>query len=431
MSVLHEVLEAKVDRIRRDAANLVEAHGGKVISEVTVKQAFGGMRGVKALVCDTSHVDPEDGVAIRGIPIRELADRLPEEVFFLLCTGELPDERQLDRLQEELFDRVTVPQYVWNVICQMPPEAHPMAMLSSAVLVLQRESEFQRRYDEGLSKEEQWRVILDDILDLVAKIPIIAAGIYRIRFGRGLPIHPSERMDWGAYYTEALGFCDSAACRDAEFTRLARLYLVLHCDHEGGNVSAHASTLVASALSDPYLAVSAGLNGLTGPLHGVANQNALRFVLEIHRRFDGVPDEQQLRRYIWDTLEAGRVVPGYGHAVLRATDPRFKALYEFGRQTCPEDPIFRIVDLMYRVVPDILKEQGKAKDPYPNVDAVSGSLLYHFGIKEFSYYTVLFAISRCMGMLAQVLMHRILGLPIERPKSVTSQWIREQVESES
>ncbi len=426
MSILHEVLADRVESIRDEARQLLETHGDRVVSQVTVRQVLGGMRGVRALLCDTSYVDPHDGVAVRGTPIRELTDRLPEEIFFLLCTGELPTDAQRRRLQQDLFDRVTVPQYVWNVICQMPPEAHPMAMLSSAVLVLQRESVFQRRYEQGMSRDEHWGAALEDALDLVAKIPILAAGIYRIRFGKGMPIHPSGLMDWGAYYAEALGFCDGQACRDARFTRLARLYLVLHCDHEGGNVSANTCTTVASALSDPYLAVSAGLNGLTGPLHGVANQNALRYVLEINRAFDGTPNDDQLRDYLRKTLDAGRVIPGYGHAVLRQTDPRFTALHEFGKQHCADDPVFATVDRMSRVVPDVLAEQGKVSDPHPNVDAISGSLLYHFGIREFSYYTVLFAISRCMGMLAQVLNERILELPIRRPKSVTMRWLAEQ-----
>lgn len=427
MSVLHDVLARKIPDWRDQAEELVSRHGEVKISEVTVQQAFGGMRGVKALVCDTSYVDPEEGVFIRGIPVRELTERLPEEVFFLLCTGELPSADQRRALQADLMERVTVPQYVWNLIYQMPPEAHPMAMLSSAILMLERQSAFQKQYAAGLKREALWKPALDDILDMLAKVPIIAAGIYRIRFGKGMPIHPTAGLDWGAYYSEALGFCDGEACRSSDFTRLARLYLVLHCDHEGGNASANTCTTVASTLSDPYLAVSAGLNALSGPLHGVANQNALQYVLQINRQFGGPPTEDQLRELVWERLNNGQVIPGYGHAVLRATDPRFSALYEFGKQHCDDDPVFQTVDRMFHVVPDVLKEQGKAKNPYPNVDAVSGSLVYHYGIKEFSYYTVLFAISRCMGMTAQVLMDRALDIPIRRPKSISTRWLREHV----
>lgn len=304
-----------------------------------------------------------------------------------------------------------------------------MAMLSSAILVLERESKFKQAHEGGIDKSEQWRPALDDAIDLIAKVPIVAAGIYRIRFGKGMPIHPTRGQDWGGYYAEALGIDENEA--ESEFANMVRLHLVLHSDHEGGNVSANTCNTVASALSDPYLAVSAGLNGLTGPLHGVANQEALRFVLDIRDHFEGAPTDEQLTKYIWDTLNAGHVIPGYGHAVLRATDPRFKALHELGTRICPDDPVFQIVDRMYHLVPDILKEQGKAKNPYPNVDAVSGSLLYHFGIKEFSYYTVLFAVSRCMGMLSQLVMHRALGSPIMRPKSVSTDWIEQTVRDQA
>ena len=203
-----------------------------------------------------------------------------------------------------------------------------------------------------------------------------------------------------------------------------QLYLMLHCDHEGGNVSAFASHTVASALSDPYYSVSAGLNGLAGPLHGLANQECLKFVLSVKEKFGGVPNEEDLKQFCWNRLESGRVIPGYGHAVLRCADPRFSAFIEFGQQNIKQDDVFGIVDLLYKVVPDVLKEHGKAKNPWPNVDAASGSLLYYYGLKEFNFYTVLFSISRTMGMISQMVWERALGIPITRPKSVTTNWIK-------
>jgi citrate synthase len=203
-----------------------------------------------------------------------------------------------------------------------------------------------------------------------------------------------------------------------------RLYLTLHCDHEGGNVSAFTCHTVGSALSDAYYAVSAGLNGLAGPLHGLANQECLQFVLSVRKKFKGVPSDEQLRQYAWSTLKQGRVIPGYGHAVLRITDPRFEAFHAFGERVCAGDEIFRIVDRIFAVVPGVLREQGKAKDPWPNVDAISGALLYHFGLKEFDYYTVLFGVSRALGLCAQLILSRALGTPITRPKSVSTDWIK-------
>ncbi len=206
-----------------------------------------------------------------------------------------------------------------------------------------------------------------------------------------------------------------------------RLYLVLHCDHEGGNVSAFTCHVVNSALSDLYYSVSAGLNGLAGPLHGLANQECLKFVLWILDRFSGVPDDEQIKEECWETLESGRVIPGYGHAVLRVTDPRFIALSEFGLKHFKEDEVLQLVNRLYKIVPGVLKEHGKAKSPWPNVDAGSGALLYHYGMSEFEYYTVLFAVSRSMGMCAQAVISRAMLEPITRPKSVETGWLKAQV----
>ncbi len=423
MAALKEKLAEQIPALRNDIKALVTEHGTKVISEVTVTQAFGGMRGVKALICDTSLVEPDRGLIIRGMPIADLTDRLPEEIFYLLCTGELPDKAALADLQKEFTRRSRVPKYVWDVLKAMPPDSHPMAMLGTAILVMQKESAFKKQYDAGMKKTEYWVPALEDSLDLLARLPAVGAGIYRIRFKKGDLIGPDKKLDWGANYAHMLGVDDPKG----EFANLMRLYLVLHSDHEGGNVSAHVCHTVASALSDVYYAVSAGLNGLAGPLHGLANQECLKFVLAINDKYNGVPSAEQLTEFCWSTLNSGQVIPGYGHAVLRVTDPRFTAFHAFGKRVCGDDPVFQIVARMFEVVPDILKEQGKAKDPYPNVDAGSGALLYHFGVTEFDYYTVLFGISRALGMCSQMIVNRALGAPIERPKSVGTTWVKEQV----
>jgi citrate synthase len=215
--------------------------------------------------------------------------------------------------------------------------------------------------------------------------------------------------------------------KKGDTARMMRLYLVLHSDHEGGNVSAFSSHTVASALSDPYYALSAGLNGLAGPLHGLANQECLGWILDVMKKFNGVPSEKDLEKFAWDTLNAGKVVPGYGHAVLRITDPRFDAFLAFGKKYCADDPVYQTVALVFKVVPEVLKQVQKIADPWPNVDAGSGALLYKFGLREFEYYTVLFSVSRAMGMLSQLIVSRAWGEPIERPKSVPTKWLKAQV----
>jgi citrate synthase len=423
MLALREKLAQQIPGLREEARELTKRHGDAVIAETTLAQVFGGMRGIKGLVCDTSVVDPDKGLYVRGIPIAELAYCLPEEIFYLLCTGELPDREALAGLQQDLRKRAQIPAYVWDVVEAMPIDSHPMTMFSTAILVMERESVFRRRYAEGMRKEEFWEATLEDSLQLLARLPGIAGGIYRRHARKGPPIVSDPSLDWGADYARMLGLPDP----EGNFARLLRLYLTLHCDHEGGNVSAFTCHTVGSALSDPYYAVSAGLNGLAGPLHGLANQECLQFVLGIRRRFEGAPSDEQLREYAWNTLKEGRVIPGYGHAVLRITDPRFTAFHDFGAAVCPQDEIFRIVDRVFAIVPGVLRAQGKAKDPWPNVDAVSGALLYHFGLTEFDYYTVLFGVSRALGMCAQLIINRALGTPITRPKSVSTDWIKATV----
>jgi citrate synthase len=423
MLALKEKLAQQIPGLREEPHQLIKRHGDAVISEVTIAQVFGGMRGIKGLVCDTSVVDPDKGLYVRGIPIGELAHCLPEEIFYLLCTGELPDSEPLASLQQDLRKRAQIPAYVWDVLQAMPTDSHPMTMFNTAILVMERDSVFRRRYAEGMRKEEFWEAALEDSLQMLAKLPAIAAGIYRMHAHKGSPVASDPGLDWGADYAHMLGLPDP----EGNLAQLIRLYLTLHCDHEGGNVSAFTCHTVGSALSDPYYAVSAGLNGLAGPLHGLANQECLQFVLGVRKRFDGVPTDEQLREYAWNTLKEGHVIPGYGHAVLRITDPRFTAFHQFGEQVCAQDEMFRIVDRVFAIVPEILREQGKAKDPWPNVDAISGALLYHFGLTEFDYYTVLFGVSRALGMCAQLIINRALGTPITRPKSVSTDWIKTTV----
>jgi citrate synthase len=423
MSLLGQKLAKTIPSMRNDIKNFLKESGEKTIGEIPISAAFGGMRGLKVMVCDTSEVPPDKGLLIRGIPIKELTEKLPEEILWLLLTGELPSKDELNDLQKDLKERSEkFPAYIFKVIDAMPFDSHPMVMLNSAILVLERESLFRKKYDEGMKKDEYWEPTLEDSLNIISWIPEIAAYIYRVKFRNGARILPDKNLDWAGNYANMLGIPDPTG----EFKNLMRLYMVLHSDHEGGNVSAHTCHCVGSALSDPYYAISAGLNGLAGPLHGLANQECLGWILQTIEKFGGVPTEKQLKDYAEETLNSGKVVPGYGHAVLRITDPRFDAFHAFGARVCPDDPTYQTVARVFKVVPDILKQVQKIKDPWPNVDAASGSLLYHFGLTEFSYYTVLFSVSRVLGMASQLVISRGWGEPIERPKSMPTKWFKEQ-----
>ncbi|MBK6898475.1 MAG: citrate (Si)-synthase [bacterium] len=422
MAKLQTRMAQLIPEWRQEIRTLVQTHGDTKISDVTVAQAYGGMRGVKGMVCDTSEVPPDVGLLIRGTPIAELADRTPEDVFYLLCTGEMPSARDSKALQQDLAERARVPAYVWRVLEAMPKDSHPMCMFDTAILAMERESKFRDAYYEGMNKLDYWKPTLEDSLDLIAKLPAIAAGIYRMRYRKGPRISPKKDLTWSQNFAHMLGIKDP----DGEFAECMRLYLVLHCDHEGGNVSAHTCHLVGSALSNAYYSVSAALNGLAGPLHGLANQECLKWILDLKKAV-GQPTHDNIRKFAWETLNSGQVVPGYGHAVLRVTDPRFTCFRDFGMKHFPDDPIMKTVNIVFEVVPDVLQQHGKAKNPWPNVDAGSGALLYHYGIKEFSFYTVFFAVSRALGMASQLVINRAMATPIERPKSVTTTWIKKQV----
>ena len=422
MSALKEKLATQVPGLRERVKNLVKNSGKKVISEVSVEQIIGGMRGVKSLICDTSEVGLDTGLIIRGIPILKLTHKLPEEIFYLLLTGELPNADELKDLQTDLKKRSEVPEYIWALLKAFPKDSHPMMVLTALVNALSYDSKFRKEYDKGMKKDVYWDFALEDSLDLIAKLPAIAAAIYRTRFGKGDIIKSNPDLDWGADYAHMLGVNDSE-----DWYRLMRMYMVIHSDHESGNVSAFTSHVVGSALSDPYYTLAAGLNGLAGPLHGLANQECLKFVLELINEFGGVPTDDQLKEYTRQRLNKGLVIPGYGHAVLRVTDPRFTASMEYGKETIPDDDRFRVVEKLFKIVPDVLIEQGKAKDPWPNVDAATGALLYHYGIKEFEYYTVIFSVSRALGISAQNILSRAMGEPITRPKSITMNWLEKAV----
>jgi len=430
---MKEKLAGKIDTARREIRAILGEHGDRKISEVTLAQAYGGMRGVRCMITETSAVDPYEGIRFRGYSIPQLEELLPrapggeeplpEGVFHLLVTGEIPTESDVEEITASWRRAEALPDYVPRVLDEMPADTHPMTQLSMGILAMQRQSIFARTYRQGVAKDDAWRAVFDDAMELLARLPLLAAYIYRRTYKEGRHIPPAEaRVDWAANLAHMLGVTAPG------FRELMRLYLSIHADHEGGNVSAHATHLVGSTLSDPYYALSAGMNGLAGPLHGLANQEVVRWIMDMKATLGArVHSREHLAQYVWDTLNAGQVVPGYGHAVLRRTDPRYLAQQRFAMKHLPDDENFRIVQALYETVPGILEQQGKAKNPWPNVDAHSGCLLVHYGVKEFDFYTVLFGVSRAMGVLASLVWDRALSLPIERPKSVTTEWVKEEV----
>mmetsp|Transcript_5029 Transcript_5029/g.9264 ORF Transcript_5029/g.9264 Transcript_5029/m.9264 type:complete len:462 (-) Transcript_5029:167-1552(-) len=432
VATIQDAVTRLVPEWREDIKDLRGKHGDKVLCEVTVDQAIGGMRGIKGMITETSLLDPEEGIRFRGYSIPECQkllptapggkEPLPEALFWLLITGEIPSTEEVKGLSADLMARSTLPAHTRTMIDSFPKDMHPMTQLCSAVLAMQTESKFAEAYMAGtISKQDYWTLTLEDSLDLIAKLPEAAAMIYRNVFKGGDQIKPDISLDWGANYAHMLGYTDP------DFVELMRLYLTIHTDHEGGNASAHATHLVGSTLSDPYLSFCGGMTALAGPLHGLANQEVLRWLTKFKADLgDKEVTKESITEACWATLKSGNVIPGFGHAVLRKTDPRYMCQREFALEKMPDDEMFKLVSTLYEVVPGVLTETGKVKNPWPNVDAHSGVLLQYYGFTEAEYYTVLFGVSRALGVLASLVIDRALGLPLERPKSMTTQWIREQ-----
>lgn len=409
----------------------IKEHGNVVIGSYTIEQVYSGMKGMIGMVTETSKLDPDEGIRFRGYSIPELraklpkapgdTEPLPEGIFYLMLIGELPTEEDVVNISNQWARRSNVPKHVFDMLDKLPLSTHPMTQFSMAVMALQTESVFAQAYRKGLNKKEYWDPMYEDVMNLIARLPRIAAYIYRRMYKDKVHIEPDPKLDWAANFAHMLGY------DDYDMKRMMRLYLTLHVDHEGGNVSAHATHLVGSALSDAYLSFAAGMNGLAGPLHGLANQEVIRWIFDLRSYYDGaMPSKEQVRDYIMKTIEEGKVVPGYGHAVLRKTDPRFTAQVEFAKTYMPEDENCRIVQMLYEVVPDILGGIKKIKNPWPNVDAASGALLTHYGFTEYDFYTVLFGVSRSLGVLSSLLWDRALGHPIERPGSITTEGMKEK-----
>lgn len=406
-------------------------HGETKMDEVVLRQITGGARGIKMMLWETSQLDANEGIRFRGYSIPEVKKLLPsgpqgepkpEGLFWLMLTGEIPTEEEVDGLTAEWQRRANVPEQVFTTLNSLPKDIHPMTQFTIGIMAMQPDSIFDQRYAEGMSKTDYWDAVYEDSMNLIARLPRVAAYIYRRTFKDGAHIEPDHRLDWSANFAHMLG------SDDEDFRSLMRLYLTIHADHEGGNASAHTVNLVGSTLSDPYRSFAAGMNALAGPLHGLANQEVIKWIFEmIDNLGTKTPTKEQIADYVNETLAQKKVIPGYGHAVLREPDPRFVAQRRFAEQYIKDSELIETVWKIFDVVPPILQGLGKVKNPWPNVDAHSGALLVHYGFSEYSFYTVLFGVSRALGVLAAGIWSRALGMPLERPKSVTSDWLKEQL----
>jgi citrate synthase len=434
MDHIKKKLLEKGEKERAVVKRLISEFGNVVVESVNIDQILTGMKGMTSLLTVTSKLDPENGIRYRGYSIQELQEKLPkispdgeplpEGLFLLMLLGELPTLEQTQSLSKDWFERSHVPDHVKKVIDAMPLEAKPMTQFSTAIISMATDSLFQKAHRSGINKNDYWDTTYEDVMNLIARLPVIAAYIYRRTFKDGTFIEPDPKLDWAANFAHMMGYDDE------EIYRLFRMYMCIHADHEGGNVSAHATHLVGTALSNPYYSYAAGMLGLAGPLHGYANQEVMFWIYEMIKVIGDDDDNDVIRvkieAYVRKTISEGKVIPGYGHAVLRVTDPRFTAQQQFAEKYVEDDKLINIVNMLYDIVPPILKSLGKVKNPWPNVDAFSGALLQHYGISEYFFYTVMFGVSRALGVLAQLIWDRMYNLPLERPSSETLEWFKEK-----
>ncbi len=373
----------------------------KVLFEITENHLNTGLRGFPVGTVRTSAVDPYDGVSYVGYPIKDLAYLDPEAVVYLLFHKDLPTDAQLADFKADLASRAEVDPQVLEMLGRLPKSGHPMEWLITGLILL------------GMTgRTGDWR---EDALNLIARSSTLVANIFRLRSGWGEPLPSKPELGLVENMVNQMGVPGADPDR---LRRLLRTFYVLHMDHGGGNLSTFTGKAVASGHADVYSSLAAAMAGLYGPLHGRANQECLNFVRTV-----GSTDPAEIEKFVRDTLANGGKIFGFGHSVLRAEDPRAYIQYELGQKLCGDDDLFKTALAMRTVAVKVLKENPKISNPYPNVDAVSGTLLNAVGLTDSDFYTVLFGFSRIAGIAAQIVDERTefrdgKGVPIYRCKFI-------------
>lgn len=383
-----------------------------VLKEITDNDLETGLRGVPVGYCTTSKVDPEQGLHYVGRKISELAYNDPEDVIYLLLEKKWPDQAEREAFAADLRRRQVVDPRVFDSLRALPRTAHPMKWFLHAI--------------NALGMVSVTNDFKQDCLNLIARIPVVVAALFRIREDWGDPIAPRADLGYMENFVHMLGIPGMGDEQRTELTKLMRVFDVLHLDHGGGNLSTFAGKAVASGLADMYESILAAMAGLAGPRHGKANQECLKFVEECVHAVGGVLDAEAVSALIRLRLAHRQLIFGFGHAVLRVEDPRATVFCDLGQQLCPDDTNFKMVEILREVVPMILGENPKISNPYPNVDLASGSLLNACGLTNPDYYTVLFGMSRVVGIAIQIVYERVearsgKGTPIIRPKYIYSE----------
>ena len=376
----------------------------KVLFEVTEDHLETGLRGYPVGYCTTSTVDPQKGLFYMGQSVATLAKKKPEEVIYLLYFGKEGTTQEITAFFSDLKKRSSLSQDVIDQIVKLPRKGHPMQLLEAATTIL------------GMfDKTDNYK---EDGLNLIAKLPALVATL--INTHAGWKETPPSNPDLG--YMENFTHMLQVPKADKEKLCAAfKLFNILHYDHGGGNLSTFIGKAVASSLADMYGSMTAAFCALAGPKHGKANQDCLHFVREVLKDVGELPTPPQVESCIRARLANNQLVFGFGHAVLRVEDPRATVMYDFLQKNYPQHPLVKLSLLLRSEGSKVLSENPKISDPHPNVDAISGVMLAVAGFDYPEYFTVLFGLSRAVGISRQIIYERCearggKGTPIVRPK---------------
>ena len=377
----------------------------EVLFQITKEHLDTGLRGFPVGYCTTSTVDPHKGLFYGKEPVSSVDNWEPERVMFLLYSGHDGSPQELSAFKQELKKRAALSQETIRHIESLPRKGHPMALFSAALLIAGM-----------IEGKGDYR---EDCLDLIAKIPELTATLINYHAGWGKTL-PSRDLGYMDNFSQMLNVPGG---KDPKLHHVFKLFNVLHYDHGGGNLSTFVGKAVASGQEDMYGSIAAAMNALAGPLHGRANQECLHFVKEFLEKLGAEAAETDVEALLRQKLANKELIFGFGHAVLRVEDPRATVQYELAKHYYPEDPLVKMALMLRRAGTQVLKENPKIANPYPNVDAISGTLLTVAGFPYPDYYTVLFGMSRTVGIAIQIVYERLeargkKGTPIVRPKYI-------------
>lgn len=377
-----------------------------VLFTITKEHLETGLRGYPVGYCTTSTVDPTKGLFYVERSVEELASWEPEKVIYLLYFGKEGSSEEIAKFSRELAQRSRCSTETLARIRSLPREGHPMKLFCAALLIVGM-----------LEGKNDYR---EDCLNLIAKVPEVAATVINYHAGWGGDHQPKPEMGYMENFMHLLNPPLEKGDRE-KLTGVFKLFNVLHYDHGGGNLSTFVAKAVASGLEDMYGSICAGMCALAGPRHGKANQDCLDFVKQILHELGPNATVEQVSELLRKRLANNELIYGFGHAVLRVEDPRATLLYKVAEELYPNHPLCVVARALRIAGPKVLGENPKIANPFPNVDAISGVLLSAAGFPYPEYFTVLFGLSRSVGIARQIVYERCeardgKGTPIVRPK---------------